>query len=130
MIKATMNQLHNISNKYQTSAKKVLSVCSAGMLRSPTIANVLNQEYSYNTRSCGIHDYALIPISEALIRWADEIIFVDYETYETTDNETSNLIKIQQELGTKIIILSIPDNYEWNDKQLVHLISEQYKAIL
>ncbi len=35
------NRWGNIDNPYQGSAKKVLCVCSAGMLRSPTAANVL-----------------------------------------------------------------------------------------
>ena len=78
MENATRNQLSNVSNYFQGNAKKVLCVCSAGLLRSPTVANVLHQELGYNTRAVGTaKEYALIPITEALVAWADEIVFVD-----------------------------------------------------
>jgi len=41
----TAARVDNITNPYQTKAKKVLCLCSAGMLRSPTIANTLHKEY-------------------------------------------------------------------------------------
>ena len=76
--KSTFNQIHNVKNEHQGDRKKVLCVCSAGLLRSPTVAHLLNQKYGYNTRACGTDiSYALIPISEALIYWADEIVCVD-----------------------------------------------------
>src|SRR5574343_525749 len=106
MIKSTRNQLANITNPYQTKAKRVLCVCSAGLLRSPTMANTLHKEYGYNTRACGsCVEFALIPISEALVYWADEIVFVN------KDN-----------------ILDLPDQFCWNEGQLVEIIKEQYRS--
>jgi len=60
------NRIHNSSNPYQGKFKRVLCVCSAGLLRSPTTAFVLSQEpYNYNTRAAGIvDDYALVPVDE------------------------------------------------------------------
>ena len=44
-----MNRLANTQNKYQGKYKKVLCVCSAGLLRSPTAALVLSQEpFNFN----------------------------------------------------------------------------------
>lgn len=51
MIKGKKNQLANVGNRFQTKTKKVLCVCSAGLLRSPTLANVLNLKYGFNTRA-------------------------------------------------------------------------------
>ena len=63
----TMNKLHNLRNPFQGEAKKVLCVCSAGLLRSPTAAIILQRDYGFNTRSCGINpDYALIDFDEIL----------------------------------------------------------------
>ena len=45
MIKSTRNQLHNIQNTAQGKTKKVLTVCSAGLLRSATLQNFLIKEY-------------------------------------------------------------------------------------
>ena len=68
------------SNSYQGDYKRVLTVCSANMLRSPTIALVLSAEpYNYNTRSAGTADFALIPVTNDLLMWADEIVCADSE---------------------------------------------------
>ena len=82
MIKATRNQIYNVHNHYQGKTKKVLCACSAGLLRSATLQNFLIREYGYNVRNCGTDEsYALIPISEALVEWADEIVFVNAQNY-------------------------------------------------
>lgn len=126
---AKRNQLSNVSNIYQTDTKRVLCVCSAGLLRSPTLANVLHQEFGYNTRACGTsQDYALISITEALIAWADEIVFVDENAradIEYVDQDEEML----QSYGTKVLTLNIPDEYNWNHDELRQACLEQYKRL-
>jgi len=123
MLKATRNQIHNVTNPYQGSVKKVLTVCSAGLLRSATLQNFLIKEFGYNVRNCGTEEsYALIPISEALVKWADEIVFVNMDNYYTVKRELD-------ELGidlNKVFVLDIPDQYGFNDPQLINIIKEQY----
>lgn len=123
MIKGTKNQLYNIHNEFQGKTKKVLTVCSAGLLRSATLQNFLIREYGYNVRNCGTDSsYALIPISEALVMWADEIVFVNKENYENVRSELS-------ELGilSKCKVLNIPDIYGFNDPKLIKICKEQYE---
>jgi predicted protein tyrosine phosphatase len=125
MIQASRNQLTNLSNRYQTNAKRVLCVCSAGMLRSPTLGNVLHKEYGYNTRACGSSKpWALIPITEALIVWADQIVFVNKDNYLELNQEEKDCIK---ECGCDVVYLSIEDDYEWNNPELVCALELQYK---
>lgn len=121
MIKANLNQKFNVYNEFQGDTKKVLTVCSAGLLRSATLQNYLIKEYGYNVRNCGTAlSYALIPISEALCLWADEIVFVNKENYnEVVEHLTEDMQK-------KSKILSIPDNYGFNDPELLEIIKEQY----
>jgi predicted protein tyrosine phosphatase len=124
MIKGTRNQLYNVSNPYQGTTKKVLCVCSAGLLRSATLQNFLIKEYGYNVRNCGTDEHhALIPISEALCTWADEIVFVNAENY---DNVKVALGQIKIEGESKIKILDIPDDYGFNDPELIEIIRKQY----
>ena len=52
------NAMHNCTNPYQTGTEKILCVCSAGLLRSPTLAGELYKR-GFNTRAAGVHDYAL-----------------------------------------------------------------------
>lgn len=123
MIKGTRNQLYNITNASQGETKKVLTVCSAGLLRSATLQNMLIREYGYNVRNCGtVESYALIPISEALIKWADEIVFVNEENYRDVYNDLK-----QFKLLDKCYVLDIPDMYNFNDPELVRICKEQYK---
>jgi predicted protein tyrosine phosphatase len=123
MIKGTRNQLYNINNQWQGDTKKVLTVCSAGLLRSATLQNFLIKEYGYNVRNCGtVESYALIPISEALVLWADEIVFVDQENYNMVYEDLKRL-----EVLDKCIVLDIPDQYSFNDSELFDICRKQYE---
>lgn len=131
MIIASRNQLANVANPFQGKDKKVLCVCSAGLLRSPTAALVLHAEYGYNTRACGVsEEYALIPLSEALIAWADEIVFVNPENYYSAiDNYNEEASpRAYKWLREKNIVLDIADDYDYNSPALRETILWQYKA--
>lgn len=129
MIKASRNQLFNVRNNAQGNTKKVLTVCSAGLLRSATLANFLVKEYEYNVRNCGtVESYALIPISEALVCWADEIVFVNKENYRQVEKELKDILT--EDGMKKIKVLDIPDNYMFNDPELLEICKEQYQNSL
>ena len=111
------NRLGNCRNPYQGDTKKVLCVCSAGLLRSPTAANVLHREYGYNTRACGADvGHALIPLDDVLLNWADEIVVM------TTDIEEA----IPEAHQSKVVNLDIPDSFVYMDETLQQQIKEKY----
>lgn len=76
-----MNRIANSTNQFQGSYKRVLCVCSAGLLRSPTTALVLSQPpYNYNTRAAGLtKEFALVPVDPVLLHWADEVVCMNSE---------------------------------------------------
>lgn len=113
-----MNRLSNISNPYQGKHKKVLCVCSAGLLRSPTAAWVLsNPPFNFNTRAAGLNEeYALIPVDEVLVAWADEIVCMTAEQY--------NIIK-EAFPEKPVCNFNIPDEFEFRDPNLIKLINEK-----
>lgn len=116
------NRLANVTNRFQTPTRRVLCVCSAGLLRSPTAANVLHQEYGFNTRAAGISaEYALIPVDEALIAWADEIVWVEDDVFQQGVRNFGDALT-----GKISTVLDIPDMYEWNHPELRAIIKEQY----
>jgi len=126
MIRGSRNQMYNIHNEFQGKTKKVLTVCSAGLLRSATLQNFLIREYGYNVRNCGTEDsYALIPISEALLHWADEVVFVNQSNYENVKYYLDEF-----KVKDKCYILDIPDMYGFNDPKLVDICREQYNQIV
>lgn len=121
-----MNRMANAKNPFQGKAKKVLCVCSAGLLRSPTAAFVLGQEpFNFNTRSAGVfEDFALIPVDEVLIEWADEIVCMSKE-----HEEILKTIVPKNDDGTTtkpIFCLNVPDIYEFKNPDLMKLIAERY----
>jgi predicted protein tyrosine phosphatase len=110
------------SNSYQGDYKRVLTVCSANMLRSPTIAHVLSAEpYNFNTRSAGTAGFALIPVTEDLLMWADEVVCADTEHALYIRDKM-----IEYMLDKPIINLNIPDIYEYRNPELIELIKERY----
>lgn len=116
-----MNAFHNVGNPHQGPELKVLCVCSAGLLRSPTTAVVLANEYGYNTRAAGVNEeYALIPVTDLLIHWADSIVCMQEEHYTA--------IKDRIPKEKSVVILDIPDNFKRMDPILVGKIKDSYRA--
>lgn len=114
------------SNSYQGDYKRVLTVCSANMLRSPTMAVVLSMPpYDYNTRSAGTSSFALIPVTEDLLMWADEIVCADTEHALIIRDKL-----MEYQIDKPIVNLSIPDNYEYRNPELILMIRRRYDEIL
>lgn len=116
------NRLGNVSNRFQGTTKKVLCVCSAGLLRSPTAAVVLSgRPFHYNTRAAGVDtEFALIPVDEVLLEWADEIVCM----------EDLHLRQLKNLGCTKtIIVLDLEDCYNYRDPELMKLIAKRYKEL-
>jgi predicted protein tyrosine phosphatase len=114
----TMNRLHNCRNPNQRDIKRVLCLCSAGLLRSPTTAVVLQREFGYNTRSAGTNEeYALILADEVLYTWADEIVAVEKRIAD----------RVPDQFKDKLITLNVPDVYRYMEEELQEIILEQYK---
>lgn len=124
VFKSSLNKLSNCKNHYQGRYKKVLCVCSAGLLRSPTIALTLSGEpFNYNTRCVGINEeYALIDISEVLLEWADEFVVAESWMGQEVEKMLDNVGLSHKD----IISLDIPDIYPYRDPRLIKLIKDNY----
>lgn len=118
----TRQRVNNAHNSFQQfdQFKRTLCVCSAGLLRSPTLAWVLsNEPYSRNTRAAGSHAaYALIPIDEVLLSWADEIVFVNEENH----SRVKQGFDLSQK---KVVVLAVPDKYPYRHPELIDAIQKQ-----
>lgn len=106
-------------NPYQQQDRyaRWLFVCSAGLLRSPTGANLYAKK-GYNTRAAGVHPYALVPLSVNLIAWADRIIFVDGIVHEYA---LTYFKHAEPELFEKLklaTVLDIADVHDYNEPGL------------
>ena len=120
----TFNRLYNMKNPNQGEAKKVLCVCSAGLLRSPTLAWILsNDPFNYNTRAAGTaSDYALIVLDEVQLQWADAVVFVDDGNYNVACYDHKELLD-----NMECHVLEIPDIYPFRHPKLVEIATQQLK---
>jgi predicted protein tyrosine phosphatase len=117
------NRIANSTNHFQGKYKRVLCVCSAGLLRSPTAALILSQPpYNFNTRAAGLtKEFALIPVDRVLLHWADEIVCMNSEQAEQLRNLLGDDDK-------PIVVLDIEDSYAYRDPELIELIKAKYDA--
>lgn len=111
-------------NPYQGKGRRIVFVCSAGLLRSPTAAKVAIG-LGYNARSCGSHEeYALIPLSANLVNWAESIFFVNPANFEracqTFYSDKYTLAMLQD----KSNVWDLEDIYEYNSPTLVAEITK------
>lgn len=117
-----MMRSRNAANSFQGEWPRVLCVCSAGLLRSPTLAWVLsNPPYNCNTRAAGSHhEYALVPIDQVLCDWATAVIFVNSENYKRAE-------ALKLNLPEETYVLNVPDKYPFRHPELVSAIHEELK---
>jgi predicted protein tyrosine phosphatase len=121
------NRLGVIHNSYQGNYTKVLCVCSAGCLRSPTAAHLLaSPPWNFNTRSCGLDvDWAIVPISAGLLEWSNEIVVMDSWQYD----EVVGMLKIL-DIERAVHNLEIEDVYAYRDPELVKIMQDKFYKYL
>ena len=109
-----------MKRNYEGNFKRVLCVCSAGILRSATIAWVLsNEPYRCNTRAVGLSNYALIRVTPQLLQWADEIVCADKEQLDAISRMTNKPVHC----------LHIPDEHDFRSPELVSAIEAALKRL-
>lgn len=115
MLQLSIADIHSV---VQTSPmKNLLFVCSQNRLRSPTAEQIFANHPACEVSSAGTNVGADTPLTSELVRWAD-IIFV---------MERSHRSKLQRRYradlkNTRVICLDIPDEYEFMDEELIHLL--------
>lgn len=124
-----MNRIGNCHNRYQNfkQHKRVVCVCSAGLLRSPTAAFVLAQApWNYNTRAVGlIPEFALVPLDDVMLEWGEEFVCMTEDQAEAVRARLA-----LSNLGARVVVLYIDDNYLYRDPELVRLIGQRYTATI
>lgn len=126
MISYRQSRLENVDNRHQRQDiyRRTLCVCTAGLLRSPSLAWVLsNPPYNRNTRAAGSEStYALIPVDEALIVWADEIVYAN----------PINAGQVQAKFevsSNSVYILDLPDRFVYRDPILISIIRKELERV-
>lgn len=97
--------------------KHVLFVCSQNRLRSPTAEQVFSSLDTIEVASAGLNQDAEIPLGNELVEWAD-VIFVMENAHR---NKLRNKFKAQLK-DKQVVCLDIPDDYDYMDPELIHLL--------
>ena len=97
--------------------KKLLFVCSENRLRSPTAESVFSEYPGVEAIGAGTNSDAATPVSGDLIEWADVVLVME----KSHRNKISKKFK-EQLKGKRLVVLDIPDIYEYMDTELVRLL--------
>ena len=93
----------------------LLFICSKNQWRSPTAELLFKNHPQHNARSAGTSDKARIRINQKTIDWAD-VIFVMERKHRDIMRQNFNLDY------RELILLDIPDDYQFNDPELVNIL--------
>ncbi len=105
--------------------KNVLFVCSQNRLRSPTAEQVFAQRTDIEVLSAGLDSRCGNPVTPELVEWAD-IIFVMEQAHRSKLSK-----RFRGSLKTaRVIVLGIPDDYEFMDPELVRLLEARVARFL
>jgi predicted protein tyrosine phosphatase len=104
---------------------RALFVCSQNRLRSPTAEEVFSKLQGIECASAGTDEHANVPLDPELITWADTIYAM----------ETSHRNRISKKFGKylagkRIVVLNIPDEYEYMQPELVAALERKAGPLL
>ncbi len=105
--------------------KRVLFLCSANRLRSPTAEQVFSTWPDIEVSSAGLNHDADNPVTPEQLEWAD-VIFVMEKAHR---KKLSTRFK-KYTNKARIVCLDIPDEYEFMDPALVEILSERVPKFL
>jgi predicted protein tyrosine phosphatase len=99
---------------------RVLFICGANKLRSPTAEHVFSDREGIEVSSAGLRNDATNPLTPELLQWA-EIIFVMEPSHRRKLSD-----RFQRYLGGKrVICLDIPDEYDYMEPSLIELLEKK-----
>ncbi|MFA8384366.1 MAG: low molecular weight protein tyrosine phosphatase family protein [Pelagibaca sp.] len=100
---------------------KVLFVCTANKLRSPTAEDVFRDYPGIEAMSAGTDANAPNPLTAELVASVDLIIVMENHHREWIRRK----FKKNRPADSRIITLNIPDEYERGDPELIELLKSK-----
>ncbi len=95
----------------------ILFVCSRNQWRSPTAEEIFKNNQEHQAKSAGTEPSARIKITEKLINWADIIFVMEKKHKERIKQRFASVVDEKE-----LVVLDIPDEYQFMDEELVDLI--------
>ena len=98
-------------------AKRLLFLCSRNRLRSPTAEAVFAEYPGVEVDSAGLSPDAELRLSAEQVEWADVILVMEAVHRERLNKTFGSLLG-----GKRVVVLGIPDDFEYMDPQLVEML--------
>ena len=104
---------------------KVLFVCEANRLRSPTAETIFSDKPGIEAKSGGVGREATVTVSLELLEWADLIFVMEKRQRNAIHSKFKEIYQRK-----RIICLYIPDEYEFMDPDLIELLTAKVTPYL
>jgi predicted protein tyrosine phosphatase len=103
-----------------TRPRRLLFVCSRNRLRSPTAEAVCRGVDGVEAISAGTSNDSEQPLTGDLIEWADTVIAMEREHRNRINRKFRAQLK-----GKPLVVLGIPDDYDYMQPELVALLKSR-----
>ena len=105
--------------------KRLLFICGANKLRSPTAEHIFSTWVDVETDSAGLNSISEQQLSSEQVEWADIIFVMEKSQRSKVSARFRKYLK-----GKRIVCLDIPDNYAFMEPELVRLLEARVKPFL
>ena len=105
--------------------QNILFICSRNQWRSPTAEKIYAKDPRMNVRSAGTSPKAKKTVNAKDIAWAELIFVMEYKHKERLKTAFGKLLQYK-----KIIVLDIPDEYQYMNETLVELLQSSVEGYL
>lgn len=103
----------------------LLFVCSRNRLRSPTAEAVFSEIEGVEAASAGTSPDAEQPVDPEQLQWADLILVMEARHKRILARSFGRWLN-----GKRIVVLDIPDEFEFMQPELVHLLETRVRQYL
>ena len=103
----------------------LLFICSRNQWRSRTAETIFRNHGFHQIKSAGTAASARIRVNTALIQWADLIFVMEYHHKDRIKELFRDQLR-----GKQIIVLDIPDDYQYMDEELIDLLKAEVSPYL
>jgi predicted protein tyrosine phosphatase len=105
--------------------QNVLFVCTANQQRSPTAERLYKDDPRFEVRSAGTNTLFGRKVTPEDLEWADLVVVMEDRHERKIRNEFP-----QSAENTHLVVLDIPDVYEFMDQRLQREIRKRFEAIV
>lgn len=101
----------------------LLFICSKNQWRSPTAELIFKGHQLHSARSAGTSDKARIRVNQKMIDWADTVFVMERK-------HRSLIIQRFSMNDKQLIVLDIPDDYQFGDPELIDILNASLSAYI